>query len=83
MKLSCQIAISLPAFDRGLERYLADEMRSYQQGLDDEMQKESEKHQRQLDALNKRKEEIIRDKKNKLKVHIQLLIISCISLICF
>lgn len=43
-------------------------MNAYSKQLDDEMEREKEKHKRNLEALNKRKEDMIKEKKDKLKV---------------
>lgn len=43
-------------------------MSTYAQNLEEETKKEKDKHERNIQALNKRKEELIKENKNKLKV---------------
>ena len=45
----------------------ADEMTSFQRSLDDDMSREQDRHKRNIDALNKRKEDLIRERKQKMK----------------
>ena len=45
----------------------ADEMMSFQRSLDDDMSREQDRHKRNIDALNKRKEDLIRERKQKMK----------------
>ncbi len=47
---------------------MEDELKSYNRSLDAEMDKEKQRHERNIEALNKRKEDMIRDKKHKHKV---------------
>ena len=42
-------------------------MTSFQRSLDDDMSREQDRHKRNIDALNKRKEDLIRERKQKMK----------------
>ena len=50
---------------------MKEELDAYNAALEDEMEREKQKHQRNLEALNHRKEEMIKEKKQKLKVAIK------------
>ena len=44
------------------------ELSTYEHSLEDEMRREKDRHARNVEALNKRKEEMVREKKQKVKV---------------
>ena len=58
------------AFDTNEEKRIQEELDAYNAALEDEMEREKQKHQRNLEALNHRKEDMIKEKKQKLKVSI-------------
>lgn len=58
----------LTEFEKLEKKKLEDEMSTYAQNLEEETKKEKDKHERNIQALNKRKEELIKENKNKLKV---------------
>ena len=59
---------------------MKEELDAYNAALEDEMEREKQKHQRNLEALNHRKEEMIKEKKQKLKVAINYIILIFLSL---
>ena len=61
----------ISAFDTNEEKRMKEELDAYNAALEDEMEREKQKHQRNLEALNHRKEEMIKEKKQKLKVAIK------------
>ena len=57
----------------------ADEMTSFQRSLDDDMSREQDRHKRNIDALSKRKEDLIRERKQKMKDDLERLKVSTSS----
>ena len=47
---------------------MQDELNAYNAALEDEMEREKQRHQRKLETLNQRKEDMIKERKQKLKV---------------
>ena len=47
-------------------------MAVYSQELEEETKREKEKHDRNIEALNKRKEELLEENKRKLQVPLQI-----------
>ena len=56
------------AFEANQKKQGKKDVEQYGRQLEDEMQREQERHKRNLEALSKRKEEMIKDRKQKLKV---------------
>ena len=54
---------------------MQEELDAYNAALEDEMEREKQKHQRNLEALNHRKEDMIKEKKQKLKVSIYYILL--------
>ena len=65
--LSCACCI-LADFEKTEEKRLEQEMSAYAQELEEETKREKEKHDRNIEALNKRKEELLEENKRKLQV---------------
>ena len=57
-------------FESSQKKVNKQDLASYNRQLEDDMQREQERHKRNLDALGKRKEDMVREKKQKLKVGI-------------
>jgi len=55
-------------FETGERRRLEEELKAYNHELEEEMAKEKQRHERNLEALNKRKEDMINDRKKKFEV---------------
>jgi hypothetical protein len=55
-------------FEKSEEKRVEQEMSAYAQELEDETKKEKEKYDRNINALNKRKEELLEENKRKLQV---------------
>jgi hypothetical protein len=55
-------------FEKSEEKRVEQEMLAYAQELEDETKKEKEKYDRNIDTLNKRKEELLEENKRKLQV---------------
>ena len=62
--------MSAAAFEAEEKRRLKRELEMYSRSVEEEMEREQERHKRNLDSLSKRKDDMIKDKKNKLKVSI-------------
>ena len=56
-----------------------DELAGFQRHLDDDLVHEQERHKRNVDALSKRKEEMIKERKQKMKDDLERLKVSCVS----
>ena len=58
-------------FESTEKKKAQEELEAFNRELEDEMLREQDKHRRNVEQLNKRKEDMIRDKKNKMKVWLQ------------
>ena len=66
--LNAALNVSVLAFESSEQRRLQDELDAYNAALQDEMEQEKQRHLRNLEALNQRKEDMVKEKKQKLKV---------------
>ena len=57
-----------PEFEKEEQKRMEEQMSKYAKELERETNKEKEKHEKNLDALNKRKDELIKERRNKMKV---------------
>ena len=55
-------------FEKDEERRVEAEMESFAKQLEDETKKEKQKYEKNLDTLNQRKEDLIKERKQKMKV---------------
>ena len=55
-------------FESSEKKRIQEELESFNRELDEDMVREQDKHKRNVEQLNKRKEDMIREKKNKMKV---------------
>ena len=56
------------AFEAEESARAQEQLKEYSLALDSEMEQENERHQRNLEALNRRKDQMVAERKNKLKV---------------
>lgn len=56
-------------FEKNEKKRLDAELKAYEKQLEQETQKEKEKHDKNVDSLNKRKEDLIKERKLKMKVN--------------
>ncbi len=64
----CKILVLLSAFDSSEEKRIQEELDAFNAALEDEMTREQQRHQKNMDALSHRKEDMLKEKKKKLKV---------------
>lgn len=57
-------------FEKNEKKRLDAELKAYEKQLEQETQKEKEKHDKNVDSLNKRKEDLVKERKLKMKVKI-------------
>lgn len=56
------------AFEDQEKRRLKEELASFNHHLDEDTEREKQRHKRNLEALNKRKEDMMKERKQKLQV---------------
>lgn len=79
-EIGCRLTFVLPVvcseFSVEEKKRQQDELDAYQRSLDDELQRDQERHKRNVEALNKRKEDMIKDRKQKMKDDLEQLKVS-------
>ena len=73
-KLDCvNIFFSIFAeFEKNEKKRLEAELKAYEKQLEQDTLKEKEKHDKNVESLNKRKEDLIKERKLKMKVEFML-----------
>ena len=72
-----------PEFAHDEKKRQQEELESFQRSLDDDLVREQERHKRNVDALNQRKDDMIRERKQKMKDDLERLKVStsgCVTL---